>query len=158
MVGGEEDRAQPEFSTGERLSRLEALYEAFLRSEETWQEQLDRRMRGIESDTSLQREERRAELAAVRNELVTQLASTDKAIVKAEQAQDKQNELTREDAQRARASMELRVLALERGESTSVGLSEGARRLQAAQIATIGVMITFGILIVAGLSFLAAHT
>lgn len=143
----DEERTQPEFSTGERLSRLEALYEAFLRSEAVWQEQLDGRVHSL-----------KGEISAVRTELITQLVSTDKAIIKAEQAQDKQNELTREDAQRARAGIEQRVQALERGESVSAGASEGARQLRAAQVATLSIIITFGILIVAGLSFLAAHT
>ncbi len=156
MEAGE--RTQPEFSEGERLARLEALYEAFLRSEAVWQEQIDGRVASLKEEAAAHRDERRNELNSVRTELAAQLSSTDKAISKAEQAQDKQNELTREDAQRARASIEQRVLALERGESTTSGVSQGAQQLKAAQIAAAGIAVTFGILIVGLLSFVVAHT
>ncbi len=118
---GEGPRYQPEFSAGERLARLEALYEAFRRTEIEWQEQPNRRFDASEKEIILQREERATEVESMRREFTAAAEATDKAINKAGEAQEKQNTLTREEAQRARESVEARLLSLERGESQGAG-------------------------------------
>ncbi len=138
---GEGPRYQPEFSAGERLARLEALYEAFRRTEVEWQEQIDRRFGGIDKDIRIQRDERVAELTALRRESQAALEAQDKAINKAGDAQEKQNELTREEAQRAREGMETRLLALERGESRGEGKVAHTQQINAAVLAWAGVAI-----------------
>ncbi len=134
---GEGPRYQPEFSAGERLARLEALYEAFRRTEIEWQDQLNRRFLASEKEVILQREERATEIESMRREFLAAAEATDKAINKAGEAQEKQNELTREEALRSRESMEQRVLALERGESRGAGSSQALGTTMTVVIAAI---------------------
>ncbi len=146
---GEGPRYQPEFAPGERLSRLEALYEAFRRTEIEWQEQLDRRFQASEKEIVLQREERGTEVEAMRREFSSSVEATDKAINKANEAQEKQNDLTREDALRARESMEERLRALERGESKGLGSSHAFGQTLTLAIAGVAAVTAVVVAIIA---------
>ncbi len=146
---GEGPRYQPEFSGGERLSRLEALYEAFQRTEREWQDQLDRRFQAVEKEVATQHDERIAELASLRREFLAAAEFTDKAINKAGEAQEKQNTLTREDALRARESMEERVRALERGESAGLGSHKASAQTTTWIIAAISTFAAIAIAVAA---------
>ncbi len=138
---GEGPRYQPEFAPGERIARLEALYEAFKRTEIEWQDQLNRRFHASETEIVLQREERATEIESMRREFTAAAEATDKAINKAGEAQEKQNTLTREEAQRARESVEARLLSLERGESRGEGKAFHSQQINAAVLAWAGVAI-----------------
>ncbi len=148
---GEGPRYQPEFSGGERLSRLEALYEAFRRTEIEWQEQLDRRFQAVEREVLTQHNERIEELASLRREFLAASEFTDKAINKAGEAQEKQNTLTRDDALRARESMEERVRALERGESQGLGRHSTSAQTVTWAIAAVAVFASVVIAIIAAI-------
>jgi hypothetical protein len=140
-VVGEDDRFQPEFSTGERLASVEAAMKSVATKDE-----LATLRSATEGhwDLDIERERRDAEaVLALRRELQASILAQDKAINKAEEAQLRQAELTREQADRREEIANQRLLALERDESAGRGEREGSRAVSSSIVAwaSVGVLV-----------------
>lgn len=138
---GEDDRFQPEFSTGERLASVEAAMKSVATKDE-----LATLRSATEGhwDLDIERERRDAEaVLALRRELQASILAQDKAINKAEEAQLRQAELTREQADRREEIANQRLLALERDESAGRGEREGSRAVSSSIVAwaSVGVLV-----------------
>ena len=110
---GEGPRYQPEFSAGERLARLEALIEnvAALKTEVS---SLEAKVEGHVVLNAATENSAKEEIEATRRELLTHIAAQKDAIIKAEEAQRRQFDLAREQAEKREEIANERLLALER--------------------------------------------
>ena len=137
---GEGPRYQPEFSAGERLARLEALIEnvAALKTEVS---SLEARVEGHVVLNSATENSAKEEIEATRRELLTHIAAQRDAIVKAEEAQRRQADLTREQSEKREEIANERLLALERGSSRGEGVHERSQQISASLIAWAGLAI-----------------
>lgn len=115
----ESGRTQPEFSTGERLAALESLLRTYATSAEL--HALSESMHGHWRLDQSTEQASREEIQALRRELSASIIAQKEAINKAEEAQLRQAELTREQTDRRETVTNERLLALERGESAGEG-------------------------------------
>ena len=134
---GEGPRYQPEFSAGERLARLEALIEnvAALKTEVS---SLEAKVEGHLLLNSATENSAKEEIEATRRELLTHISAQRDAIVKAEEAQRRQFDLAREQAEKREEIANERLLSLERGSSKGEGAQQRSQQISASVVAFAG--------------------
>ena len=137
---GEAPRFQPEFSAGERLARLEALIEnvAALKTEVA---SLEAKVDGHVVLNAATENSAKEEIEATRRELLTHISAQRDAIVKAEEAQRRQFDLAREQAEKREEIANERLLSLERGSSKGEGAQQRSQQISASLIAWAGLAI-----------------
>lgn len=135
----ESGRTQPEFSTGERLAALESLLRTYATGAEL--RALAESMHGHWRLDQSTEQASREEIQALRRELSASIIAQKEAINKAEEAQLRQAELTREQTDRRETVTNERLLALERGESAGEGAKAAVQRFSDSTVAWLGVAI-----------------
>ena len=140
IPSGEGPRYQPEFSSGERLSRLEADLQRATEDRKEIQLQLARQLQE-------QKELFEEKLTGLSARLTAINSAQKEAVDKAEKATAQRFDTFVEQNDRKAEVSQNRIAALERGESSGHGEKEAIISLQNRQIALVGVIITIIVVI-----------